>query len=131
MESVKVKFEASETKPEAPRDKKMKILVLGLGRTGTTGDRVSSIRYSIADSHSLICFPALASGLRQLGYTPYDYVDRFPQRHSHFWFSRAPSQLWDLAMRAKFYGMGKLCTSEDFQSLTEGFDVKDTVFYRS
>ena len=51
-----------------------------------------------------------------MGFTPYDYVDRFNRGHLH---------LWDEAMRAKFQGQGKVWTRGDFDRVTGDFDVRN------
>lgn len=50
-----------------------------------------------------------------MGFTPYDYLDRFIQAHSH---------LWDEAMEAKFHGNGKDWNREDFDRVTTDFDAR-------
>ncbi|KAL8992164.1 MAG: hypothetical protein Q9169_007316 [Polycauliona sp. 2 TL-2023] len=75
----------------------MKVLAMGLGRTGTT---------------------ALASALKENGYMPYDTYDRFVAGHL---------PRWDEAMNAKFYGKGRPIGKRELDELTGDFDcVLDT-----
>lgn len=57
---------------------------------------------------------ALAAALKEHGFTPYDFPDRF--RNGHL-----PD--WDKAMRAKFYGIGKPLGRDELDQLTGDFDV--------
>ena len=57
---------------------------------------------------------ALAAGLKQLGFTPYDYADRLFQGHLRDWTN---------AMEAKFKGTGTPWVQRDFDRLTGDFDV--------
>lgn len=50
-----------------------------------------------------------------MGFTPYDYLDRFLQAHSRH---------WDEAMKAKFHGNGKDWDRKDFDRVTNNFDVR-------
>ncbi|KAL6713143.1 hypothetical protein ACLMJK_009264 [Lecanora helva] len=79
------------------RCKEMKVLVMGLGRSGTTGNEKLS----------------LASGFKQMGFTPYDYIDRFLANHV---------QDWNEAMKAKYEHIGKPWTKKDFDQVTKEFD---------
>ena len=61
-------------------------------------------------------FAALADGLKQLGFTPYDYIDRFSKGHFEH---------WNNAMISKFEGVGKPFGRREFDELTGDFDVID------
>ncbi len=50
-----------------------------------------------------------------MSFTPYDYLDRFEEGHSH---------LWDEAMEAKFHGVGKSWDRKDFDRVTKDFDAR-------
>jgi len=52
--------------------------------------------------------------LRQLGYRPYHFIDRWFQNQLH---------LWDQAVRAKYYGVGKPWTRKEFDMVMGDFDV--------
>ena len=94
------------------RQREMKVLVMGMGRTGTTGNSVEEATFSSRRTDSLRA--ALAAALKQLGFVPYDYLDRFLKGHS---------RLWDDAMRAKFQGVGKPWGRQEFDRVTRDFDV--------
>ena len=57
---------------------------------------------------------ALAAGLKQLGFTPYDYVDRMFKGHFRD---------WENAIEAKFKGTGTPWGRREFDRLTGDFDV--------
>ena len=97
------------------RTKEMRVLVMGMGRTGTTG---KSLKQFWPSQVAGLIEPreALADGLRQLGFTPYDYLDRFDRDHL---------RLWDDAMKAKFNGLGKPWGRQEFDELTGDFDVRE------
>ena len=94
------------------RQREMKVLVMGMGRTGTTGDTVEEAVFSSHRTDSLRA--AMAAALKQLGFVPYDYLDR--SLKGHF-------RLWDDAMRAKFQGVGKPWGRQEFDRVTSEFDV--------
>lgn len=50
-----------------------------------------------------------------MGFTPYDYLDRFYKAHS---------RLWDEAMKEKSHGNGKYWNRKDFDRVTKDFDVR-------
>ncbi len=52
--------------------------------------------------------------LRKLGYRPYHFIDRWIQNQLH---------LWDQALRAKYYGVGKPWKREEFDRVMGDFDV--------
>ncbi|KAL8653896.1 MAG: hypothetical protein Q9226_003651 [Calogaya cf. arnoldii] len=56
---------------------------------------------------------ALVAALRQLGYTPYDFIDRIL-------LGQLP--LWTQALRAKFRGQGKPWGKAEFDRVVKGFD---------
>ncbi|MCJ1452087.1 hypothetical protein MMC28_002428 [Mycoblastus sanguinarius] len=82
----------SDHDDEIVRSRAIKVLVMGMGRTGTT---------------------SLAEALKQMGYKPYDFVDRWKLNHL---------PLWDEALRAKFYGKGKPWGRKEFDVVTKDFD---------
>ena len=57
---------------------------------------------------------ALAAALKQLGFTPYDYMDRVSEGHLRDWTN---------AMKAKVKGTGTPWGRRDFDRLTGDFDV--------
>ncbi|KAI4180881.1 MAG: hypothetical protein LQ346_006889, partial [Caloplaca aetnensis] len=73
-------------------ERTMEVLVMGLGRCGTT---------------------SLAAALKILGYRPYDYIDRFNLEHN---------KLWTDQVRAKYFGQGQKWGRADFDKVTHGFD---------
>ena len=50
-----------------------------------------------------------------MGFTPYDYLDRFVEAHS---------RRWDEAMKAKSHGTGKAWNRKDFDRVTKDFDAR-------
>ena len=58
---------------------------------------------------------ALASALRQMGFTTYDHLDRNAEHHFG---------LWDQAMKVKFYGKGEKSGRKDFDRVTKIYDVR-------
>lgn len=58
---------------------------------------------------------ALVAALKQLGYTPYDFLDRFILGHM---------SLWTQALRAKFLGQGKPWGKAELDRVVQGFDVR-------
>ena len=52
--------------------------------------------------------------LKECGYKPYDFIDRFRAGHL---------PRWDEAMNAKFYGKGKPTGKKELDELTGDFDV--------
>ncbi|KAL8677046.1 MAG: hypothetical protein Q9186_006493 [Xanthomendoza sp. 1 TL-2023] len=80
------------TRKNPTRSRPMKVLFMGVGRTGTK---------------------ALAAALKDCGYVPYDFSDREFCGHM---------PAWDRAMRAKFYGEGKPIDKEELDRLTGDFD---------
>ncbi|KAL8859178.1 MAG: hypothetical protein Q9198_010651, partial [Flavoplaca austrocitrina] len=60
----------------------------------------------------------LVTALKQLGYTPYDFIDRIILGHL---------PLWTEALRAKFLGQGKQWGKAELDRVVKGFDV-DSVF---
>ncbi|OGM43820.1 hypothetical protein ABOM_007553 [Aspergillus bombycis] len=75
------------------RQRPMKVLVLGMARTGTT---------------------SLAAAFKQLGFCPYDFEDRARQGHM---------DLWTEALRAKHLCQGASWGREQFDNVTGNFDV--------
>jgi hypothetical protein len=57
---------------------------------------------------------ALAAALKQLGFTPYDFIDRFYREHFH---------LWDDAIKAKYHKEGTPWERVDFDLVTGDFDA--------
>ncbi|KAL8930885.1 MAG: hypothetical protein Q9208_000426 [Pyrenodesmia sp. 3 TL-2023] len=84
--------------PKDASPRTMQVLVLGLGRCGT------SSRYR----------EALREALKILDYRPYDSPDRFLTNHD---------PLWGQALRAKYYNQGKKWGRADFDKVTAGYDV--------
>ncbi|KAL8731370.1 MAG: hypothetical protein Q9166_003462 [cf. Caloplaca sp. 2 TL-2023] len=86
-----------ESKAARDDPRTMKVLVMGLGRCGTT---------------------SLAAALKILGYRPYDSSDRFFLGHNDIWGDQ---------LRAKLYGQGQKWQKADFERVMQGFDaVLDT-----
>ncbi|KAL9029124.1 MAG: hypothetical protein Q9196_002600 [Gyalolechia fulgens] len=78
---------------EDNKERKMQVLVMGLGRCGTT---------------------SLAAALKILGYRPNDWVDRFYLDQDRRWTDQ---------LRAKYYGQGQKWEGADFDKVTQGFDA--------
>ncbi|KAI4259867.1 MAG: hypothetical protein L6R42_004340, partial [Xanthoria sp. 1 TBL-2021] len=85
----------AEKETENDDERTMEVLVMGLGRCGTT---------------------SLAAALKILGYRPYDYIDRFNLEHT---------TLWTNQLRVKYSGQGKKWEKADFDKVTQGFDVSE------
>lgn len=85
-------------------------------RIGSDWNNLSVTRHSLMafETYSICCWLALWMALRQLGYRPYHYVDRWLQNHF---------QLWDQALRAKYYGIGRPWKREEFDAVMGDFDV--------
>ena len=50
-----------------------------------------------------------------MGFTPYDYLDRFLETHLG---------LWDEAIEAKFHGKGNKWNRKDFDRVTKDYDAR-------
>ncbi|CAL8584280.1 hypothetical protein XPA_009884 [Xanthoria parietina] len=83
----------SDDKPKNGPPRPVRVLVLGLGRCGTT---------------------SLREALKILGYQPYDSADRFLAGHD---------PLWAQALRAKVYAQGRKWDRADFDRVTVGYDA--------
>ncbi|KAL8892831.1 MAG: hypothetical protein Q9215_000195 [Flavoplaca cf. flavocitrina] len=70
----------------------MKVLIMGMPRSGTM---------------------SLVTALKQLGYTPYDFIDRIILGHL---------PLWTEALHAKFLGQGKQWGKAELDRVVKGFD---------
>ncbi|KAL8846594.1 MAG: hypothetical protein Q9221_008335 [Calogaya cf. arnoldii] len=89
--SVQVRSQ-KELKKIVNQDRPMKVLIMGMPRSGTM---------------------SLVAALRQLGYTPYDFIDRILLGHL---------PLWTQALRAKFQGQGKPWGKAELDRVVKGFD---------
>lgn len=116
----------SDDKPKNDPPRPMRVLVLGLGRCGTTC-QTFLVFPSPAWAFFFAVFPspneseltgsdwkALREALKILGYQPYDSADRFVAGHD---------PLWAHALRAKFYAHGRKWDRADFDQVTAGYDV--------
>ncbi|CAL8576263.1 hypothetical protein XPA_002152 [Xanthoria parietina] len=81
-----------ELKELVKQDRPVKVLIMGMPRSGTM---------------------SLVAALKQLGYTPYDFIDRFILGHM---------PLWTQALRAKFLGQGKPWAKAELDRVVQGFD---------
>ncbi|KAL8675768.1 MAG: hypothetical protein Q9186_007620 [Xanthomendoza sp. 1 TL-2023] len=87
----------AEKEVESNVEHKMQVLVMGMGRCGTT-------------------YPesALAAALKILGYRPYDYIDRV---------YKGDNKAWADQLRAKFHGHGEKWQRAQFEQVLQGFDA--------
>ncbi|QMW45768.1 hypothetical protein G4B11_009223 [Aspergillus flavus] len=76
-----------------PRNREMKILILGLARTGTS---------------------SLTAALQQLGYSPYDWPDRCVLGHL---------PRWTEGLQAKYLSRGRPLEADEMDQLTSNFDA--------
>lgn len=106
---------------DSPRAKEMKVLILGMPRTGTTGDSMTLKPLSLS-KHTDTPRPALAEVLSYMGYSCYDWPARFLQRHC---------QAWDQALRAKYQNVGKPWGRREFDQLAGAYDVLNSFFFPS
>ncbi|KAE8322211.1 P-loop containing nucleoside triphosphate hydrolase protein [Aspergillus sergii] len=76
-----------------PRNREMKILILGLARTGTS---------------------SLTAALQKLGYSPYDWPDRCMLGHL---------PRWTEGLQAKYLSRGRPLEADEMDQLTSNFDA--------
>lgn len=103
-----------------PRNREMKILILGLARTGTSCK-------SQVPQYFLKCQinnhqTALTAALQQLGYSPYDWPDRCMLGHL---------PRWTEGLQAKYLGRGYPLEVDEMDQLTSDFDVLHPIPYLS
>lgn len=98
-----------ESKSDLRRPRPMKVLVLGLCRTGT------SCKFEIRNFYLFTDQLALYVAQKELGMKPYHFRD--------IAFNTEHMQLWLTAMRAKFDGVGKPFQGKDFDQMLAEYDV--------
>ncbi|KAL8790353.1 MAG: hypothetical protein Q9213_000706 [Squamulea squamosa] len=91
------------------RDRPMKVLIMGMPRSGTM--------FTESYANHFLSNEALVAALRQLGYTPYDFIDRLILGHM---------ALWTQALRAKFLGQSKPWGKAELDRVVKGFDVRSS-----
>lgn len=116
----------SDDKPKNGPPRPMRVLVLGLGRCGTS---CQTFLVFPSPTWAFFCavlrdlnepklmgsdWKALREALKILGHQPYDSADRFLAGHD---------PLWAQALRAKVYAQGRKWDRADFDRVTVGYDV--------